>query len=416
MSETLGIDIGTSGVRAVLADATGAERARGEAAIAAERRRDPAAIADALEAALGALRARVALGGVAALAVDGTSGTLFAVDGAGRPMSAALLYNDRAEAAIVARIGAVAPPESAAHGATSALARAIGVQESPGAARILHEADWVGGLFSGCFDVSDANNALKTGYDPVAGAWPGWLAEVGARTALLPRVVAPGRPVGEVTAAAAARFGLPRGALVAAGTTDGCASFLATGAGAVGDGVSALGSTLVLKLLSDRPIFAPAYGVYSHLILGMWLAGGASNTGGRVLDAFFSRAELVALSAGIDPERESPCDFVPLLVPGERFPVNDPALAPRLEPRPAAAGAFLHGLLESIAAVEAEGYRRLAALGGPPVARVLSVGGGAANAAWTAIRARRLGVTVSRAASSEAALGTARLARAALAG
>ncbi len=416
MSVTLGIDIGTSGVRALLADAQGAEQARGEAAIASERRREPAAIAAAVAAALANLGACGEWGGLAALAVDGTSGTILAVDGAGTPLGAALLYNDRADPALVARIAALAPPESAAHGATSALARALTLQETAGAARILHEADWVAGLLCGRFDVSDTNNALKTGYDPVAGAWPGWIGEVGMRQRLLPEVVAPGTRVGRVTAAAAARFGLPAGTPVAAGTTDGCASFLATGAASVGDGVTALGSTLVLKLLCSRPIFAPRFGIYSHRILGLWLAGGASNTGGRVLDAFFSREQLRELSTRIDPAAPSGCDFVPLLAPGERFPVNDPALAPRLEPRPADDAAFLHGLLEAIAGVEAEGYRRLGELGGPPLRRVLSVGGGAANPTWGAIRALRLGVPVERAASSEAALGAAVLARAAVPG
>ena len=181
MSVTLGIDIGTSGVRALLADAQGAEQARGEAAIASERRREPAAIAAAVGAALANLGARREWSGLAALAVDGTSGTILAVDGAGTPLGAALLYNDRADPALVARIAALAPPESAAHGATSALARALTLQEAAGAARILHEADWVAGLLCGRFDVSDTNNALKTGYDPVAGAWPGWIGEVGMR-------------------------------------------------------------------------------------------------------------------------------------------------------------------------------------------------------------------------------------------
>ena len=43
--------------------------------------------------------------------------------------------------------------------------------------------------------------------------------------------------------------------LVAWATTDGCASFLATGADQIGDAVSVLGTTLTVKLLSDRPVF-----------------------------------------------------------------------------------------------------------------------------------------------------------------
>ena len=60
------------------------------------------------------------------------------------------------------------------------------------------------------------------------------------------------------------KFGLSPMTVICAGTTDGCASFLATGASEIGDAVTALGSTLVIKQLSDRPINAPDYGVYSH--------------------------------------------------------------------------------------------------------------------------------------------------------
>jgi sugar (pentulose or hexulose) kinase len=145
-------------------------------------------------------------------------------------------------------------------------------------------------------------------------------------------------------------------------------------------------------------------------LLGRWLAGGASNTGGAALAQFFSAGQLAALSAAIDPARDSGLDYYPLPRPGERFPVADPALPPRTDPRPADDVAFLHGLLEGIARVEAAGYARLAALGGPAVRRVLTVGGGAANPAWTALRQRILGVPVFAAAEAEAAYGAALLA------
>ncbi|WP_421656819.1 hypothetical protein [Leptothermofonsia sp. ETS-13] len=82
--------------------------------------------------------------------------------------------------------------------------------------------------------------------------------------------------------------------------------------------------------------------------------GGASNTGGAVLQQFFTPAELDELSAQISPEIESPFDYYPLTKPGERFPINDAQLAPRLEPRPGDRIEFLHGLLESMARIEAK--------------------------------------------------------------
>ncbi|MFC6488703.1 FGGY-family carbohydrate kinase, partial [Nitratireductor sp. GCM10026969] len=228
--------------------------------------------------------------------------------------------------------------------------------------------------------------------------------------AMLPEVLAPGTPMGRITEEAAAEFGLPGETILVTGTTDGCASFLATGAAEIGDAVTALGSTLTVKMLCDRPIFAPEYGVYSHRFGDRWLAGGASNTGGNVLAAFFTPDELAALSQRIDAASDSGLDYYPLLKKGERFPVNDPELAPRLEPRPADDAAFLQGLFEGMAAVEALGYRRLAELGAPPLASLRTVGGGARNAQWTEIRARRLAVPFRDSRSEETAAGTAFLA------
>lgn len=354
------------------------------------------------------------LAGVEAVAACGTSGTLLPVASDGTPLGGLSLYNDAAAPAHVAAVAATAPPASAAHGATSALARALGLQATSGLARLLHEADWIAGQLCGRFNATDENNALKTGYDPIARTWPGWLAQAGLRVSLLPAALAPGALMGRVTHEAAGRFDLPLSALVAAGTTDGCASFLATGADQAGDAVTALGSTLTVKLLSDAPVFAPEHGIYSHRLLGRWLPGGSSNAGGAALADFFNPDQLAALSRRIDPARPSPCDFYPLPRPGERFPINDPALSPRLTPRPIDDAAFLHGLLEGLARVEALGYRRLAEFGAPAVRRVLTVGGGAANPTWTAIRARVLGVPVLAAKSTEAAHGAALLAAQAL--
>ncbi|SEA55143.1 FGGY-family carbohydrate kinase [Rubrimonas cliftonensis] len=409
----LGVDLGTGGARTALIDRHGALIAAASASLAeiCPDRRDPATWEGAVALALSRLGTEADLGRVGALAVDATSGTVLALDAGDAPVGAALMYDDAVDdPAIPAAVAALAPRESAAHGPASALARAIVLQDRPGVRRIAHQADWIADLFSGPGGPSDESDALKTGYDPVARRWPDWLARSPLRAGLLPAVLPVGARRGAVTAAAARRFGLPQGAPVAAGLTDGCASFLATGAGRPGDGVTALGTTLTIKLLSDRPVFAPEYGIYSHRIGEIWLAGGASNTGGGALAAQMAPERIAELSARIDPEADSGLDYYPLAKPGERFPVADPAFAPRLTPRPDDDAAFLHGLLEGVARVEALGYRRLAELGAPPLAAIRSVGGGAANAVWTRMRARILGVPALAAASDAAAVGAARVA------
>jgi sugar (pentulose or hexulose) kinase len=332
------------------------------------------------------------------------------LDDAGQPMREASLYNDPAPEEALRAVAAAAPAGSAAVGGASPLAKLLAMQSEPGTARLSHQADWIAARLGAALGISDENNALKTGYDPVRRCWPGWLRDLGIRAALLPEVVEPGTPIGTIDPALAMRFGMPADVVIAAGTTDGCAAFLATGADRVGEAVTSLGSTLTLKQLCDRPIFAPEYGVYSHRLGDRWLAGGASNSGGAALARHFTPDALAALSARIDPALESGLDYYPLPCPGERFPIADADLPPRETPRPADDVRFLHGLLEGIARIEALGYRRLTDLGGPTLGAVRTVGTGARNTAWRGIRRRVLGVDLLPPKSEEAAVGVATLA------
>lgn len=349
-----------------------------------------------------------------ALAVDGTSATLLLSDAQGRPLGPALLYNDSRARAEADRIAARAPARSGAHGPASSLAKLLHLLDpaAGGQARhALHQADWITGCLGGRWGLCDENNALKLGYDAERRRWPDWLDALGLPPGLLPEVVPPGTPIGTLRPDLARRWGFPPATRLVAGTTDSTAGFLATGARKPGTAVTSLGSTLVLKVLSTVPLFAPEYGIYSHRLGDLWLAGGASNSGGAVLLQFFSPEQLAELSPRLRPEQPTGLDYYPLCAPGERFPVADPHLAPRIEPIPEDPVRLLQGLLEGMAEIEARGYRRLAELGAPYPTEVRSVGGGAVNAAWTRIRADRLQVPVVRAAHQEAAYGAALLAR-----
>ena len=116
------------------------------------------------------------------------------------------------------------------------------------------------------------------------------------------------------------------------------------------------------------------------------------------------------LSTKIDPATDTGLDYYPLVKDGERFPVNDPAMKPRMMPRPDSDAEFLKAIFEGIAGVEALAYQRLVSLGSPALRSIRTVGGGAKNVAWTAIRNRKISVPFLPVASEEAAAGTARLA------
>ncbi|MBI5462351.1 MAG: FGGY-family carbohydrate kinase [Gammaproteobacteria bacterium] len=418
----LGIDVGTSGVRACLIDADAHVLDTIHTPLPAPLRdgarceQDPQIWWQALVRVLDELAGRRDLHTVAAVAIDATSATLLACDAHGEPLELALMYNDRRAQSEAARIAAIAPVESGAHGAHSSLAKALWLSAhapTRDARWWLHQADWLSGRLLGRFGNSDENNALKLGYDPVARRWPDWLANLPIDPTRLPTVVPPGTDLGPLHAQWAQRWQLPRTHVVA-GTTDSTAAVIATGAtGAdrIGQAVTSLGSTLVLKVLAERPVFAPDYGVYSHRLGERWLVGGASNSGGAVLRQFFSDAELRVLETQLHPEMPTGLDYYPLPGIGERFPHSDPALPPRLEPRPADATQFLQGLLEGIARIEQQGYALLHRLGAPYPSEVISIGGGAVNAAWRQMRAQSLGVPVRLAEHQDAAYGAALLAR-----
>jgi len=256
--------------------------------------------------------------------------------------------------------------------------------------RLVHQADW---LLAQLLDDhvapgTDYHNALKLGFDVEALEWPKWLRESELGPLLPKTVFTPGETIGFVGERPAARFGLPNTCRVAAGTTDSIAAFLAAGTTEVGEAVTSLGSTLAVKLWSLVRVDDAAFGVYSHRLGGdpvQWLVGGASNTGGVVLRKFFTDKVLKQLSSEIDPEKESDLDYYPLPSPGQRFPVCDATLEPRLEPRPAEDARFLHGILEGMARIEASGYQKLKDLGAAQLKRVITAGGGAQNPVWRGI-------------------------------
>ena len=144
-------------------------------------------------------------------------------------------------------------------------------------------------------------------------SWPEWIAAPAWMLLVFPRSLQRAKRLATILPDVAKRFSLPADVTIVAGTTDGCAAFLASGAIEAGDGVTSLGTTLTLKLLSATPVFAPQYGIYSHRIGDQWLAGGASNTGGGVLRHFFSAEDMARLTPLLDPAVPTGLDYYPLV-------------------------------------------------------------------------------------------------------
>ncbi len=420
MSLYLGIDIGTSGVRTSVIDRAGTEIASASVAMPAPIRINDRPCQDATiwwETVQHCLQLQASrlreldrqFDEVTALAVDGTSGTLLLTDADLNPLTPGYMYNSANFTAEAEVIAAHAPATSMARGAGSTLARMLFLQKQATNARYaLHQADWIAAKLMRYGGLSDETNALKMGYDVQNRIWPDWFSAMGVE---LPPTVKPvGETFGTVDGTIANQFGFSPDVRVIAGTTDSNAAFLASGASQVGEGVTSLGTTLAIKLLSDKPVSDPSRGIYSHRIKDMWLPGGASNTGGGVLLNHFTLDQMNQMEPKLRPESPTGLDYYPLSRPGERFPIADSNFPPRLTPRPENDVEFFQAILEGISEIERVGYTALQQLGAPTLKRVFTAGGGARNQAWTKIRTARLRVPITNAQSSNASTGVARVA------
>lgn len=415
----LGIDQGTSACRAVITDPAGIKVAFSSQPLACDHttgtpQQTPDVWWQACRNAVLEVMSQVEASQIRALAIDATSTSLLLTDHAGQPLTEALMYNDNRAELAAQRVSRHAPATAAVHGPTSSLSKLLWLLAQPTVTvpcYVAHQADWLSAQFSGRYGLSDENNVLKLGYDAGCRQWPDWLDSLGIDYHCLPQVLPAGSIIGPVSSRACEEFGFARDCQVVAGTTDSTAACIAAGISIPGDALTVLGSTLVLKVISEQPVFAPEYGIYSHRLGDLWLVGGASNSGGNVLRHYYTDQQLQHLSANIDPQRASGVNYYPLIGKGERFPSNDPAMTGKLLPRLADPAEFLHGLLEGIARIEQQGYDLLNQLGAPKISSVRTSGGGAGNKTWQEIRQQLLKVPMLPAIHTEAAYGAAQLAR-----
>jgi sugar (pentulose or hexulose) kinase len=386
-SVTLGIDLATAAARCVALDAmTGAVLARAESPLPAPERQAGGVSRQRAEYAptalmlvrqvchlLGADVARVA-----AVSVTGTSGTVVPVDAAAA-VGSARLYDDASGDELVAAAGVEGAPS---------LGRMAMLRRDHPRAGWASTADVVNGALAGRSVAADTSHWLKAGIDLTGRRWP-----VDAMSALgmgrledLPDLVVPGTALGTVGRSVADDLGLPPHVVIVAGMTDGCTAQLAAGAVHDGDTMGVLGTTLVLKAVSETPIVSADGAVYSHLAPdGRYWAGGASNAGAGVLATEFAGADLAALDRDV---ADMVAGYVryPISVVGERFPIADRRLPALTDGRPRDRLDAYRALLEGVAFVERLGLERLKDLGVSPRRHVIA-GGATASSVWNRVRA-----------------------------
>lgn len=419
---SLGIDVGTQGVRAVIIEEDGQVTSSGDAPLESTRSKSGKheqnpeswwrAVGEACRGAVGA----VPEGDIGSLSICSTSGTILLTDSAGLPLTPAIMYNDARAEEEARRVQEAGGELWSSLGyqmrssfALPKLLWLVGSGMADGAARMLHSADFVASKLAGEVVPTDWSHALKTGYDLINERWPEEILEgLEIPTELLPPVVRPGARIGEINRSASEHTGLPVGTEIRAGMTDGCAAQIA--AGALGDGQwnSVLGTTLVLKGVTQELLQDPNGVIYSHRHPdGGWLPGGASNVGAGILSREFGDENLEELNDAA--ERRGPATTVayPLTTEGERFPFAEPKARSFVLDEPESETDYYRALLEGVAFVEKLCFSYLGSLGARVSGPIASTGGGSKSRLWAQIRADILGLPVTVPRSAEPAVGMA---------
>lgn len=394
---TIGIDVGTTAVKAVAADENGHVTAR---ARIAHRLRVPAP--DRLEhdadeawrrgpqAALDRLRRPDAH----AVAVSAMVPSLTAVDSAGTPITPGLLYGDARGRVPGASEKPARPLPSIGEAAEFMRWTAA---EAPGAAGYWPAPAVANHALAGeaVIDFATAVTSFplfdRTGWNPAA------CAERGVTVEQMPRVETIGAAAGTVRGT---------GATLAIGAIDALCEQIVAGADRDGDVLVLCGTTLIVWITIPEARQVPGLWTIPHTAPGKTQIGGASNAGGLFL-GWVDRVVAPGDSGTADPRR------VPVWSPyirGERTPFHDPDR---------------RGFLDALdlthdsaslrrAAYEASGFvvRQLIELSGVPAARIVASGGGTRVGPWMQAIADATGRPVEVSAVAEgAALGAAFLGR-----
>ena len=323
-------------------------------------------------------------------AVAGTSGTLLACKRNGEPLGKAFPYSlsfpeysDEINKLFIKDC-----PGSSRSGSVGRALRLISLYGNK--ILLIHQADWISGWILNNWELGEEGNNLRMGWDISNRSWPVTFNDSKLLNCL-PKIVSSGHLMGNICNKKANELNLPKDLKVIAGTTDSNAGVLATFPNK-NDGITILGSTIVIKKFIDKPLSGK--GISNHKLLGKWLCGGASNAGAAILLNFFNVEYVKELSKQINPAKSTGIDLIPLSKKGERFPIDDPNLEPKLEPRPVSDSLYLHAIFEGLAKIEAKGWKKLRDLGADLPRQIITIGGGAKNTTWKKIREREIGIPI----------------------
>lgn len=439
----LGIDIGTSAVKAVLVDGEQRLLAEAEVPLSISRphplwsEQEPDAWWAASREALAALRATApaALATTQAIGLSGQMHGAVVLDAADRPLRPAILWNDgRAQAECRVLMDRV--PD---------LGRIAGIPAMPSftapkllwlaahepdlfarTAHVLLPKDYVALQLTGDHVTDPCDAAGSLWLDEAARAWsPEILAATGLTTAQMPRIVEGTMPAATLRPGIAAELGLPPGIPLAGGAGDAAAGAIGIGAIDDGDGFVSLGTsaqyfvtTGTYRPYPERLIHAYCHGLPERWFQSAALLNGASCVGWAA--RLLGEPDIPALLARVEADWRGPSRilFLPYLA-GERTPHDDPYARGVLFGLDADSSAtdLMQAVLEGVAFSLAEAQDCLAEAG-TDVPAPAAIGGGARSPFWMRLFATILDrpVTLYAGAAKGPAFGAARLARLAATG
>jgi xylulokinase len=411
----LGIDLGTSAVKALLVDDGQREVAQASVALEVSRPRplwseqDPHAWWNATELAVARLRRQLpaALAGVRAIGLAGQMHGAVLLDGDGSVLRPAILWNDGRSAAQCIELERREPRSRTITGNLAmpgfTAPKLLWVAEHEPAIfaevkKVLLPKDYLRFRMSG-EHVSDMSDAAGTLWLDVGGrCWSAaMLSACGLAIDVVPRLVEGSAAACGLRKEIAAEWGMRPGIPIAGGAGDNAAGAIGVGVIRPGQAFLSLGTSGVYFVAADRFSPNPERAVHSfcHCLPGAWhqmsVILSAASCLAWVVKATGADSEAALLREIETADRDPRIVFLPYLS-GERTPHNDPE----------ARGVFFgmthdttradlgRSVLEGVAFAFADGQAVLSEAG-TAIEDVSVIGGGARSALWGRILASALG-------------------------
>ena len=431
----IGLDLGTSGLRALLVDDTARPVAATEAHYDVSHphdgwsEQDPADWIKALGQVMAALARdhASALSQVRGLAISGHMHGAVLLDDAGHVLRPCILWND-----------------TRAHAEAATLDQTAGVREKSGnivfPGFTAPKLAWVAAHEPALFDrvatvmlpkdylvfhltgarASEMSDAAGTAWlDTARRAWSEpLLAAGGMRKGQMPKLHEGSAPVGPMRPDVAAELGLLPETLIVAGGADNAAAACGVGAMGEGDAFVSLGTSGVMLAGRDRYAPAPESAVHTfcHAVPERWYQMGVVLAATDCMN-WLSRItgrDPAALTGALGDTLlpPGPVQFFPYLS-GERTPHNDSHIRGGLSGIGVAAGPedLTRAVMEGVCFAIRDSFEALKSTG-VKLESALIIGGGAASDLWVRMMATALDLPLEKPAQGEfgAALGAARLA------